>query len=343
MPFDPDTGIWESDYTPPSPRELPAIRTYLHDTLRTRTTLAFHTTMAAQGRYAILPHRDPVTAATILLDDERHRLAHASLYWVSPEMTRVAKAASTTLPEDLRVDQTHQPAEHGFLIFGEPIGTYLGDQFHTRRIPITATSWGPAPYLGVDGKPSTWVTFYSHRDEDYLRHILPLVLHKPRSNDLAAAVRATPEWMWDNEIALSHDRTIGHLNRAHDRTTDQSVIPWLKVLYSAWLLMTQPGITEVTAHTPTRQQRRQDRRHGMRSSDVQLVDVHTHHHAPTGATDTDTGDREYTCRWLVRGHWRNQPCGPNRTQRRPVWINPHVKGPDNKPMKTGDVVNVWHR
>ncbi len=31
--------------------------------------------------------------------------------------------------------------------------------------------------------------------------------------------------------------------------------------------------------------------------------------------------------WLVRGHYRNQPCGPQRRERRRTWVAPHVKGP----------------
>lgn len=33
-------------------------------------------------------------------------------------------------------------------------------------------------------------------------------------------------------------------------------------------------------------------------------------------------------RFLVRGHWRNQPHGPGRVDRRKTWIEPHWKGPD---------------
>lgn len=33
-------------------------------------------------------------------------------------------------------------------------------------------------------------------------------------------------------------------------------------------------------------------------------------------------------RFLVRGHWRNQTCGPKNSERRRIWIMPHWKGPD---------------
>jgi hypothetical protein len=36
--------------------------------------------------------------------------------------------------------------------------------------------------------------------------------------------------------------------------------------------------------------------------------------------------------WLVRGHWRNQVCGPARSERRATWIAPYWKGPVDAPM-----------
>ena len=42
---------------------------------------------------------------------------------------------------------------------------------------------------------------------------------------------------------------------------------------------------------------------------------------------------DWSCRWLVRGHWRQQPCGAGHAERRPTWILPHLKGPERKPLK----------
>jgi hypothetical protein len=44
------------------------------------------------------------------------------------------------------------------------------------------------------------------------------------------------------------------------------------------------------------------------------------------------GSVEWSRRWMVRGHWRLQPYGPERALRRPVWIDPYVKGPEDKPL-----------
>jgi len=48
---------------------------------------------------------------------------------------------------------------------------------------------------------------------------------------------------------------------------------------------------------------------------------------------------EWHHRWIVRGHWRQQPCGPGRTETRPVWIAAYIKGPDDAPLLSSDKVH----
>lgn len=42
----------------------------------------------------------------------------------------------------------------------------------------------------------------------------------------------------------------------------------------------------------------------------------------------DAETRHLTTRFMVRGHWRQQPFGEGRKQRRPAFIKPHWKGPE---------------
>lgn len=43
-------------------------------------------------------------------------------------------------------------------------------------------------------------------------------------------------------------------------------------------------------------------------------------------------DTEWSCQWFVRGHWRQQYL-PSTQTHRPTWIQPYVKGPEDKPLK----------
>lgn len=50
---------------------------------------------------------------------------------------------------------------------------------------------------------------------------------------------------------------------------------------------------------------------------------------PSGTdSPADGGFQEYAVRFVVRGHWRNQPCGTALTERRLTWIKPYYKGPE---------------
>jgi hypothetical protein len=52
------------------------------------------------------------------------------------------------------------------------------------------------------------------------------------------------------------------------------------------------------------------------------VDVREH------VRDFIASDVKRVCkvRWIVRGHWRDQACGPGRQLRKRIWIEPHEKG-----------------
>lgn len=47
----------------------------------------------------------------------------------------------------------------------------------------------------------------------------------------------------------------------------------------------------------------------------------------------ELGSVEWSCRWTVDGHFRNQACGVGMKDRRLVWISPYIKGPDDKELR----------
>ncbi len=62
-----------------------------------------------------------------------------------------------------------------------------------------------------------------------------------------------------------------------------------------------------------------------------------------GIEDPPTQPRKLTHRHLVRGHWRQQACGPERRWRKPVFVLPHVKGPEGTELVMKPAVRVWRR
>ena len=57
-------------------------------------------------------------------------------------------------------------------------------------------------------------------------------------------------------------------------------------------------------------------------------------YAPVRETQEHKGFRTHTFRYHVRGHMKNQPCGPGRRDRKAIWVKPYMRGPD-----TAEVLN----
>jgi len=100
-----------------------------------------------------------------------------------------------------------------------------------------------------------------------------------------------------------------------------------------WLNQKLAPLELVDGHVERHARKDFDRHTGTEKLDkvrvVQLRKRATATHEPTEGESK----REYSVRWIVEGHIRNQPVGPGRRERKLIWIDAYVKGPDDKPMK----------
>lgn len=69
-----------------------------------------------------------------------------------------------------------------------------------------------------------------------------------------------------------------------------------------------------------------------RPSNVKVIELRKREYVRSEETEAKVGTRTFHCQWVVDGHWRNQPCGPKRSERRLLWIAPYVKGPADMPL-----------
>lgn len=336
---------WESAWDPPRPELLPDLRTRLAEQTRSPVELDQTAQVLAGGRGAIVPHtKTPEEAARILLQQEEERLAGAQLYYATPEMTRLAVTAGESLP-DFHCEPEDVPDRYGFIVFGEPIGSYVNTDVGERvRVPIVAASWGPwNPGHWPNG--GVWLTYYSPTDFDHMAHLTERMEGRPPTPAEMTRMRSMRgPLVWDNECALCYggDLPASYKPGASFDATQNTTAPWIQSVRAAWLLMSQPNIAEVEERPQPRPVRRRAERAGHGTGPIRLLHLRrtTRDHAASG--DGETASREYTCRWMVRGHWRQQ-WYPSREVHRPVWINPHIKGPEDQPLKTGETVHIWDR
>jgi hypothetical protein len=99
---------------------------------------------------------------------------------------------------------------------------------------------------------------------------------------------------------------------------------------SAAMHFMQLPIAAREVHRLPRQQRRALARDGNPVRDVQVI-VLRRELAPHEAQDRE-GDIEWSCHWLVKGHWRRQ-WHPSVGEHRPIYIDAHLKGDFEKPFR----------
>lgn len=265
------------------------------------------------------------------LDDGRdlHQLAEqyraAELYWVTPDMTRLALHSSEDIPE--WTPAAARPSTFGLLVWdgglphlpwhGAPEKAWTRSPLGMRvppTVPLDAMMWSPAP---------SGIRIGLLTRTDVLADVL------------------VDRWH-DTGLFAFGDIVLPLLDPAPTTAADWSS-DWtprmVAVVGATWLMMQQPTVVDVrpldphTGNGAPRQPRL--------DAEVRIVDLRRAVIAPRAPAGD--GGRAFRHRWIVSGHWRQQACGPGRTQRRPVYVPSHVKGPDGAPMLDTDRVKVWRR
>lgn len=112
-----------------------------------------------------------------------------------------------------------------------------------------------------------------------------------------------------------------------------------RFLTAMWSLSRTPTTaTTATKTVPGAKIKGQRRRQA--PAEVKIVELRQMKHQTV--THSPSG-RQYHHRWVVRGHWRDQACGPGLKQRRRVWVPPYTKGPDGAPLLERPTVFAWRR
>lgn len=303
------------------PNELPEIRSELIEWLD--GYIAHHLWDAASRRGAFEHLIGPPRPgdSRILRGTEIMRLEASELVYASAGMVELAKAASSSLPK-FTLQREDVPMRGGMLVFETPPARIpnTGD-VDVDAFDVAAVCWGPHPKWGDE---AILVSVYMDRDKygQAIDQVAPRrsVLSGPR---LVYAYGTEIAW-WYGEY--------DELEGLPDDNVWQTLSP---ILRSVWLLMGQESVTESQQVQAPRAARRRIQRAGREPGAVRLLSLRR----PERSSEGQQGGREYQHQWIVRGHWR-QHWYPSRQVHRPIWIAPHIKGPEGAPLIGGEKVHV---
>lgn len=258
------------------------------------------------------------TQVARLWDAEARGLKDGALWWVSRDMTTLA-ADTALCGLDIPDWDFHGDLRTGLALFDGGLPLTLP---HTDEV-VDAISWArfpeiPQHKLMGDLRISGW-TKKTNRSGGRagLEKIIMPDANSPGSPP-AVAVPVGTVWM-SPEIAL-----------------------W-RILVATMLLAHEPkvaGTRPANLATDGHPQETRDRP----MPDVTVIDLRTVRDWKVGPdVGAPAAGREYTHRWIVRGHSKTYWVGKGRERSEKRWIAPYVAGPEGAPLVPKEQVWVWRR
>lgn len=282
-------------------------------------------------------------AGTWKQSEQREALLDAEMFFVSEEMSAVAVHASASMPDQVpRRDEF--PAENGFVVWSGPLveaevtGELAADHENAQLLATCRVlSWKLVGVHNEDGEhvDAAFLTFWVEYPG---RSYPPLIPYHSAILDLTLPIRGSAR----------EDNRGGH------EAAGEWIASFDMAVYTTMVLMGQT-VSVVRTEQPDRAERRRTARADLEVRPVTVVRLRRAE-AEQGADAAGDADGEaeadhvddaqgapaWTHRWVVRGHWRRQ-WYPSISDHREVWIHSYVKGPEEKPLVTSEIVNALTR
>jgi hypothetical protein len=265
-------------------------------------------------------------------------------YHVTRDMAKLVQYAASQLEETDRFDRTLAPTQAGFAYFegGLPIKEVRG-----RTELIHWMVWNPAQVMtnALTGKTESttavWL-FNDSNEPDQVTSTFP-------EGDAVWAHEKLGRWSFMSLHPLFEDQRMGppmvpsedeeqRARLLEAGIVDPQATNVLRLVHAFWLLLNQK-VTVVNAHRLPRHAAKRAERLSLKSS-VTVVKLRT---LVYPEREDGHSTVNWTCRFIVRGHWRWQVYGPGKTLRKRIWVHPFIKGDPDLPLKAGGIVYGLHR
>jgi hypothetical protein len=251
------------------------------------------------------------------------------LYYCDEDMTEIVEMGAKVLEYEDKSDTSLVQVDRGFCYFAGGIQLSEGMRIH-------AIAWNPDDYSNsLSGHKDYLITAYNDRFSGadkglngWMAFFSEAELPVP---DYRWVYRATTPYRDGDPMAPTKEfaEKISEMGGSPAVTVTPSY-----VMHALMLMLQQPPEI-ITVSKRELSNKKQLKRLKAKSipSEVTVIDIR-HKYRSVSASGSPT-DREYSRRWLVIGHWRWQPMKDKETGlpiRKRIWINPYIKGPDDKPF-----------
>ncbi|HEX8321602.1 hypothetical protein [Longimicrobium sp.] len=296
----------------------------------------------------------------------RITLPKAEAYHVSAEMGTVVQYAASQLDDLDRIDRTIMPTRSGIARFegGLPFYDVRGRKMLVSWavwVPVLANYAEPRHDKGEPFEATVIYLFNDHREEpDDIYRLLPTSVdssgNPPGPGEVEALDRLLGRWGFIGAETAYDQTRLGPAAVEPDEAKRAEILAEgdvphqytnpMRLMHAFWLLLGQT-ITDTSDAPVDRSRRKRAGRAGIPDR-VTVIQLRNRESKKSEGESLV----EWSHRWVVRGFWRWQACGPNHplaqemgpgVYRARIWIAPFVKGPKDKPLVVTDKVYALHR
>jgi hypothetical protein len=244
--------------------------------------------------------------------------------------------------EDLdHIDLDLAPAPYGMVHFAKSV---KATDVHGEPLWTDWMIWGPVPQRNI-----RTIGVLSFNDMIASPDPQAVVAMTEAQNDPVVydSVRHLGRWAYSSFVSVSQGERMGPQEWPVDELTatvrkqggtnlEQRIVPTrnlARFIYALWTVMNQP-IAVLEKHEPDRSTRRRMTRMKIPPQ----VTVITLRRPENPHRPDEEGHVEWQHHWIVRGHPRWQAYGPRRSERKLIWIGPHMKGNLDAPLHQSEKV-----
>lgn len=246
-------------------------------------------------------------------------IRRSDVFYVAPDIGEMLERSAGSMPPGTTLTPECIPTDAGFVYLPRPITLAHPDA--DQGIPIWGISWARYANDGTLGARYGLLDTVSSG----------VAIHWYGDYQGGDAPVSSCEWPygepWDNWTARADG--ISDQERTQDTWKksgfSRSFVMAFCAFVSQRILVSQP-------QRPDRATRKRTAGTWQHEALIRVVQLRRSV-AQEAAREAGSDPVEWSCSWIVRGHWRQQACGANLSERRPVFVLPHVKGPDDKPLK----------
>lgn len=282
----------------------------------------------------------------------RELIKNGETFLVSPDVVDEIQPVADAIDEHTLVGDFRPPVPFGFAVLDKPLSfhDHRGMQAH-----VDMVTWGETIARDPQGRdmPTSLVTLWNDGNRETCEMVERLFLGEefvhdydmrrefhgfyplnmihlrgideagPQSHPLSDA---TAKELDDVDLALMAERGL--------TPETARVLNLDRLVCALWELMNRIPEAELAETEPVERHARKRAQASPRSRPATVRAVRLH--APRRPADPDKpkgAGHALDHRVEVRGHWRNQACGPGRKERKRIWIEDHQRGPEDAPVQ----------